>query len=408
MMLAGAGSLAYFSDSETSEGNVFRAGTLELSIEMTGYEVNWDGHEPVDDPFSLDDVKPGDNGCFTYTLTLEGNPAYICAEIEATADSDDNIRDSLEFKIWWYDQEIDWFTWEEDNQVIGKSLGQMDPDENREVTICWRIPADVGNEIQGQNLDIVIRFKAEQVRHREDMIYGIAHADQYGLYRIYPTLGEVELIVEYPAEDGYRNALGYDLNLNRLYFSRGTAWPDASPELRYYDFATEAVVETGHDLVGPVYAAACRNGDYFYIPEETNNLRKITFDAAGDFVSDEIVILDVVDPEAFDQLAMGDIDFTLNGSVLIGSTTSFYFTHDMVTGDYQELTADRQYQLAFGPDGTLWANHHTEEQMYWIEDPLDLNVGSLEGKLVEAEEAGVGGDGYYDLAGWWPCQRNLE
>ncbi len=412
LMLAGAGSLAYFSDSEETSGR-FEAGTLVLEYNFYGWS-NWEGHE-IDDPFELEDVKPGDSGCFTYELKLSGNPAYICAEIELV-ESDDNIRDSMEFKIEWSGQETDWFTWDDDNQVMCKQFGEMQPGEDN-VEICWRIPTDVGNEIQGQSLDLEIRFKAEQVRHREDMIFGIAHApaENSALYKIYPTLGETELIVEDLPDPEYRNALAYDLNWNRLYFSRGDYWGTDNPELRYYDFATGEIEEVMdeddevHNLVGPVYAAAILDGDYMYIPEETNNLRKVTFDTDGDVEGDTILVEDVIDPPTDEVLAMGDIEFyTCDDTWLIGSTTEFYFIYNLDNDEYEELTAERQYQLAFGPDGTLWANHHTETAFYMVEDPLDLTNDDFEEKIDYNDpdyNAGVGGEGYYDLAGWWPCQK---
>ncbi len=169
VMLAGAGSIAFFSDSEEMSGR-FEAGTLELTYEMTDNEVNWDGHEPVEDPFELEDVKPGDEGCFTYELELSGNPACVYADIELDA-SDEDIRDSLEFNISWNEEETGWFTWDEDGDMIRILLGEWEDGDKDNVEICWRIPTTVGNEIQGQSLDLEIRFKAEQLRHKERVEY---------------------------------------------------------------------------------------------------------------------------------------------------------------------------------------------------------------------------------------------
>lgn len=58
--LVGAGSLAYFSDVETSTGNTFTAGTLDLKVEdMNGNLVD----EPLDLywPAFINNMKPGDN-----------------------------------------------------------------------------------------------------------------------------------------------------------------------------------------------------------------------------------------------------------------------------------------------------------------------------------------------------------
>jgi len=56
-MLAGAGTLAYFSDTETSTGNTFADGTLDLKVQDWD-ELTWaDG---VTATWTMDDMKPGD------------------------------------------------------------------------------------------------------------------------------------------------------------------------------------------------------------------------------------------------------------------------------------------------------------------------------------------------------------
>lgn len=56
-MLAGAGSFAYFSDVETSSGNTFMAGTLDVKI-RDGADTYQDD---LDSVWKLIDLKPGDN-----------------------------------------------------------------------------------------------------------------------------------------------------------------------------------------------------------------------------------------------------------------------------------------------------------------------------------------------------------
>ena len=60
--LVGAGAFAYFSDTETSTGNSFTAGSLDL--------VLGEG-QPV--PFSVTDLKPGDSGQGYFTVTNAGS-----------------------------------------------------------------------------------------------------------------------------------------------------------------------------------------------------------------------------------------------------------------------------------------------------------------------------------------------
>ena len=63
--LVGAGTMAYFSDTETSSGNTFTAGTLDLAV---------GGENPnVSPDFTLGPLAPGDSGTITYTLNNVGS-----------------------------------------------------------------------------------------------------------------------------------------------------------------------------------------------------------------------------------------------------------------------------------------------------------------------------------------------
>ena len=59
--LVGAGTMAYFNDTETSSGNTFTAGTLDLTASATGM------------PFNVGPMKPGDSGSGKIALTNAGN-----------------------------------------------------------------------------------------------------------------------------------------------------------------------------------------------------------------------------------------------------------------------------------------------------------------------------------------------
>jgi len=62
--LVGAGTVAYFSDTETSTGNTFTAGTLDLNL---------DGGNANVVKFTVADVKPGDSGGGTWTVANVGS-----------------------------------------------------------------------------------------------------------------------------------------------------------------------------------------------------------------------------------------------------------------------------------------------------------------------------------------------
>lgn len=64
--IAIGGTIAYFSDVETSTGNTFTAGRLDLLVDIDGVIQN-----PLNGPiFNLPDLKPGDLGEKTLSLVV--------------------------------------------------------------------------------------------------------------------------------------------------------------------------------------------------------------------------------------------------------------------------------------------------------------------------------------------------
>ncbi len=64
MALVGGGTWAYFSDPETSTGNILTAGTLNLELGGTGQILTWAS--------TADDVYPGRTGAGTITISYSG------------------------------------------------------------------------------------------------------------------------------------------------------------------------------------------------------------------------------------------------------------------------------------------------------------------------------------------------
>ena len=68
--LVGAGVVASFSDTETSTGNTFRAGTLDLKV--------GDENPNLSPDFTLGPLAPGASGSYTWVLTNVGNlPGFL-------------------------------------------------------------------------------------------------------------------------------------------------------------------------------------------------------------------------------------------------------------------------------------------------------------------------------------------
>jgi predicted ribosomally synthesized peptide with SipW-like signal peptide len=126
------GTIAYFSDTETSEGNTFTAGAIDLQIDNESYvtdetgtlvestETSWElkDLEEGDLFFDFSDLKPGDIGEDTISLHVNSNDAWACmsialtgtpeygqtepeAEVDlTTGDQDGELQDELYFAFW--------------------------------------------------------------------------------------------------------------------------------------------------------------------------------------------------------------------------------------------------------------------------------------------------------------------
>ncbi|MFZ2523649.1 MAG: SipW-dependent-type signal peptide-containing protein [Minisyncoccia bacterium] len=114
---------AFFSDDETSTGNTFTAGAIDLKVDSTAHYNNavcvnglWQleqGAEPMVDQypvigsacggsweltdlgpqnvfFNFGDIKPGDKGENTVSLHIINNPAWACAYIHTTENAENS------------------------------------------------------------------------------------------------------------------------------------------------------------------------------------------------------------------------------------------------------------------------------------------------------------------------------
>src|SRR3989344_6657667 len=93
---------AFFSDTETSTGNAFVAGAIDLKVDNTSYVTSTVSGELVESPntswelsdlnghlfFDFHDLKPGDIGEDTISLHVSSNPAWVCADVRLTANDD--------------------------------------------------------------------------------------------------------------------------------------------------------------------------------------------------------------------------------------------------------------------------------------------------------------------------------
>lgn len=149
---AGAGTMAYFSDTEESTGNTVSAGTLNLTV---------DGHDNIDGA-SMDfgPLVPGESASYTAELGVEGD---VGGDLYLKFDSSDGgLSDDLNLS--WgvtnggsggVDLESTPTGWINTNRSI-------DPGNAADATFTAELPTSVGNEAQGEDVNIDVKMKIVQ------------------------------------------------------------------------------------------------------------------------------------------------------------------------------------------------------------------------------------------------------
>jgi len=175
--LVGAGTVAYFNDTETVSGNMFSAGTLDL-------EVN-DENPWTSTLISVSNMKPGDTGEVTIKLENLGSlDGYVCMwikdvinspgdtpEPEPTSD-DGELGANIEITIW-QDDGDNVLESDEEVYVDGATLDSLNNTKvvtNKPLSaggtvyigFSWEIPSTVGSEIMDDSVTFTIEFALTQ------------------------------------------------------------------------------------------------------------------------------------------------------------------------------------------------------------------------------------------------------
>lgn len=107
-----SGTSAFFSDTETSTGNFFTAGDIDLKIDNTSYvtstttgllaaspSTSWgpadlnDGVVTLHKFFDFTDIKPDDEGEDTISIHAGSNDAWACMDVTLTSNDDNNTNE---------------------------------------------------------------------------------------------------------------------------------------------------------------------------------------------------------------------------------------------------------------------------------------------------------------------------
>ena len=197
--IVGVGTFAYFSDTATSTGNTWTAGTLVLSESTTGtaLKATMAGAGPnINGSVQFSLIKPGSSGTITWTLNNTGNLPGILT-MPAGASPLTNISftenpspNASQLAAWTalgshvgLGQELMVWVTRNGTPILGTSLAPVPMSDLAVPTtglniesqslvagtplvyvLNWTIPGDTtGNEIQGDSANLDISFHLEQI-----------------------------------------------------------------------------------------------------------------------------------------------------------------------------------------------------------------------------------------------------
>lgn len=163
---AGAGTMAYFSDTEDSTGNTVSAGTLDLTV---------DGSDSEQTTVSVGDVAPGESGSGSTTLrntgTIDGSVDLVFSsasnlegdnpDSETDTSSPGDLGGVLQVTVSVGSTQVLSGTF---NSVFDGSEADSNvalaASSSKDLTIDWSLPSTAGNDIQGDSVsgDITIQL----------------------------------------------------------------------------------------------------------------------------------------------------------------------------------------------------------------------------------------------------------
>lgn len=208
---------AFFSDTETSTGNTFTAGAIDLQVDShatyNGQPVassTWqlkDLNPTSDKFFDFGDIKPGDVGENTISLHVINNDAYVCAAVsnltnyengqsepEAAVDlttgvNEGELQSTMVWKVWKDDGEGGGVAGDNiqngteptlasghpANGVMAlydSTTGPLAAASTTYLGVSWTLPAASGNETQTDSMTGDISFNVVQSRNNGGFVCG--------------------------------------------------------------------------------------------------------------------------------------------------------------------------------------------------------------------------------------------
>lgn len=168
-LVLGAGTWAYFSDTESSTGNTMAAGTLDLKV--NGQD------DPNIVPFTLSNLKPGDQGVELINLANAGSVRGGLQMTGAVSEAGGNtpepeplpdngeLAENVNVEMWVQGAGAPFWT-----GTLAELVGMFVPGQlileagdNKTVELRWNVPGTVGNQIMDDRATLNIGFNLYQI-----------------------------------------------------------------------------------------------------------------------------------------------------------------------------------------------------------------------------------------------------
>ncbi|OGD66699.1 hypothetical protein A2442_00230 [Candidatus Campbellbacteria bacterium RIFOXYC2_FULL_35_25] len=295
---------AFFSDTETSTGNTFSAGAIDLKIDSTATyngqvvtAATWQEKDllpTADKFFNFADIKPGDSGENTISLHVINNDAWVCAQVSNLTDfengqtepedsvdltagvNEGELSSTMLWKVWRDDgtgeggiegdniQNGDEPTLTEGNPVNGvlsiydstTGTGALSGDTTAYIGVEWSLPSASGNETQTDSMTGDISFYVEQSRNNDQFVCGSIENqepvrtvlglenkdidDTWDPYLGDGTYGTLSFISSHPTFDYTLDAYGLVADTSYSIIYYADPWPGNNPGALIGTFTTDS------------------------------------------------------------------------------------------------------------------------------------------------------------------------
>lgn len=224
----------------------------------------------------------------------------------------------------------------------------------------------------------------------ETILYGTQreNGSNNGLFKIDLESGTQEFLFNAGGSGNSPNALGFDPVNERLYYMKFSG-NDGPSTLYFHELGSNTENEAGLFTDELVVGASFYDGAYYYIPNLTAELHKVTLNSDGT-VNEDIILYSDFNGTSDAVYRYGDFAISNDGILYSSSngtsgSTAEFFKLDIETGVYT-LIADENttntalgLQVSFGSDGTLFAHNAGSGEFFTVnlDDGVLTSLGSF-------------------------------